>query len=69
MYREVTFKLRKQGLLGVSQMKRGVCSCVRETQRDMVLGQEGKNELPKFQAEEAACVGTSMWLEFSEFRK
>lgn len=39
-------------------MKWGVYSRVRETQRDRVLGQEGKNELPKFQAEEAACVGT-----------
>lgn len=39
-------------------MKWGMYSCVRETQRDRVLGQEGKNELPKFQAEEAACVGT-----------
>lgn len=48
-------------------MKWGVCSCVRETQRDMELGQEGNNELPKFRAEEAAYVGTQMWLEFSEW--
>ena len=58
LYKEVTFKLRKQGLLAISKMKWGVCSCVRETERDMALGQEGKNELQKFQTGEATFVGT-----------
>lgn len=38
-----------------------------EKQRDIVLGQKGKNELQKFQAEEAICEGTQMQLEYSEW--